>query len=228
MNMSSLKSVFLLLVIVFSSTLYAFPRDKVAKKAGKIDPKLLHKGVVVETMNSGGYTYVLIDNKKEKLWTAATKVSLQKGDQVEFIKGNPMVNFTSKTLGRTFKKIYFTSFIQLQKKAGGVSSKVKMGSIKKAQYLVSEIHTKRKKLVNKTVQVRGKVVKFSPKIMKLNWVHVQDGSGKNGSHDLTVTTNDTVKVGDTIVVSGKVVIDKDFGYNYKYSTLLQEAKLTVE
>ncbi len=38
------------------------------------------------------------------------------------------------------------------------------------------------------MKVRGKVVKFTPQIMGKNWIHVQDGTGADGTKDLTVTT----------------------------------------
>ena len=34
--------------------------------------------------------------------------------------------------------------------------------------------------------------------------------------------------GDTVLVEGKVALNKDFGAGYKYSLLIEEAKLTVE
>jgi hypothetical protein len=78
--------------------------------------------------------------------------------------------------------------------------------------------------------VRGKVVKVSPNIMKVNFVHIQDGSGdaKAGTHNLVVTTDDLPKVGDIVTVTGKVAANKDFGYGYKYEVILEEAKIAVK
>ena len=76
--------------------------------------------------------------------------------------------------------------------------------------------------------VRAKVVKFSPNIMGKNWIHLQDGTGTKGTDDLTVTTATSVKVGDTILVSGVVVINRDFGYGYKYDVIIEDAKVTIE
>ena len=64
--------------------------------------------------------------------------------------------------------------------------------------------------------------------MNRNWVHLQDGTGTPGANDLTVTTADAAKVGDTVLVNGTLVFNKDFGHGYKYEVLLQDAKLTVE
>ena len=64
--------------------------------------------------------------------------------------------------------------------------------------------------------------------MGKNWVHVQDGTGGSGTNDLTVTTNATAAVGDTVLVRGKLGADKDFGFGYKYDILIEDAALTVE
>jgi hypothetical protein len=90
---------------------------------------------------------------------------------------------------------------------------------------VAEVYGQKGKLKGKTVAVRGKVVKFSPGIMGKNWVHLRDGTGGQGSNDLTVTTGDHVAVGDVVVARGKVTTDRDFGSGYAYPVMLEEAKV---
>ena len=75
---------------------------------------------------------------------------------------------------------------------------------------------------------RGKVVKFNANIMGKNWLHVQDGTGNAGSNDLLVTTTGQAKPGDTVLIEGKVALNKDFGAGYKYNVLVEDAKVTVE
>ena len=65
-------------------------------------------GKVVETMNSGGYTYVLLEKGGKKIWVAAPQTKVAKGQQVSFAPGSEMQNFTSKKLNRTFDKIIFS------------------------------------------------------------------------------------------------------------------------
>jgi hypothetical protein len=74
-----------------------------------------HKGKVVETMNSGGYTYVQVDENGQKLWVAAMQTPVKVGDTVEFPDSPPMVNFQSKTLKRTFDKIIFAPGLAVNK-----------------------------------------------------------------------------------------------------------------
>jgi len=100
--------------------------------------------------------------------------------------------------------------------------------IAKADQTVAEIYAQKADLSGKPVKVRGKVVKFSPGIMGKNWLHVQDGSGQGGGNDLTVTTMATAKPGDTVVISGKLAIAKDFGYGYKYDVIVEDAEVTKE
>lgn len=72
-----------------------------------------HKGTVVETMNSGGYTYALVEENGQKLWVAVMETKVAKGDVVEFPDSPPMVNFQSKTLNRTFDKIIFAPGLRI-------------------------------------------------------------------------------------------------------------------
>jgi len=67
------------------------------------------RGTVSETMNSAGYTYLLIDTERGAVWAAASEMTVAVGDQVEVAGGSMMSNFTSRTLDRTFDQILFTS-----------------------------------------------------------------------------------------------------------------------
>ncbi|MBK9017715.1 MAG: hypothetical protein IPM82_28755 [Saprospiraceae bacterium] len=73
----------------------------------------------------------------------------------------------------------------------------------------------------KTVKVTGKVMKVNPMIMGRNWLHIQDGSGKN--LDLTVTTVEQVQLGATVTLEGTIALNKDFGAGYKYDYILEGA-----
>lgn len=93
---------------------------------------------------------------------------------------------------------------------------------------VEEIWAQKAALKEKSVTVRAQVVKFSPGIMGKNWLHLRDGSGSSekATHDITVTTQDEVKVGDVVTAKGTVRVDKDFGAGYAYPVIIEEAKLT--
>ena len=94
---------------------------------------------------------------------------------------------------------------------------------------VAEVVAGKDALACQKVAVRGKVVKVNPEIMGKNWVHVRDGSGEEGTNDLTVTsTGQLPKIGDTVLVTGTVALDQDFGMSYQYAVILQDAEIKVE
>ena len=68
-------------------------------------------GKVVETMDAGTYTYVQVDDGKQKVWAAAPQFKVAKGDTVTVPEGMPMTNYKSTTLDRTFDVVYFVGAI---------------------------------------------------------------------------------------------------------------------
>jgi hypothetical protein len=113
---------------------------------------------------------------------------------------------------------------------GAPKAKIDFSGVKKADggKTVEEIYTGKAALSGKEIKVRGKVVKYNAQIMGKNWLHIQDGTGAVGSNDLLVTSATDVKVGDTVLVTGKVATNKDFGANYKYAVMIDDAKVVAE
>jgi len=94
---------------------------------------------------------------------------------------------------------------------------------------IAEVFAEKDQLAGQPVVFRGKIVKTNPNIMGKNWLHVRDGSGAEGTNDLTVTTAGTApNVGDTVVVKGTVALNKDFGMGYQYDIIVEDAEITVE
>lgn len=213
-------------------------------------------GTVLAATNAGSYTYVQIDTGKEKIWAAAPQFSVKAGDQASFATALPMKNYASKSLNRTFDTVYFTGVITVGGSApttpmamgmnphapGGTADphakmrakaapiNIDFTGLKKPEggMTVAEVVALKSSWGNKPVSLRGKVVKYNTMIMGKNWLHVQDGTGSSGANDLTVTTAATAKVGDTVLVQGKLTFDKDFGAGYKYAIVMEDAKVTVE
>jgi hypothetical protein len=90
---------------------------------------------------------------------------------------------------------------------------------------VAEIHAQKAQLKEKKITVRGKVVKSNAGIMGKNWIHVRDGSGsqEKGDNDITVTSESAANVGEVLVITGVVRVDKDFGAGYAYPVIIEEA-----
>jgi len=198
-------------------------------------------GKVIETMSSGGYTYALIESGSAKTWVAVPETKIVKGQKITFKPGVEMQNFESKTLKRKFDRIVFSDGVADgkagQPAAGAAASKgtivvpAEKVKVEKAAgpnaYTVAGVFGNAKKLNKKVVSVKGKVVKVSSGIMGMNWLHIQDGTGdqKKGTHDLVVTTKETASAGDVVTASGKIAINKDFGSNYKYKVIMENASL---
>jgi len=212
-------------------------------------------GTVTETMNASGYTYVQVDTGSQQLWAAAPEFAVAVGDEVTVPPAAPMTNYHSKTLDRTFETVFFAGAIYPAGSApspaagmagmsgegvpaghpGGqvapaAAADVDLTGIAKAEggNTVGELLGDMAAFGGKEVTLRGKVVKYNSGIMGKNWLHVQDGTGGEGSNDLTVTTQAAAKVGDTVLIKGTAITDKDFGYGYKYAFIIEEAQVTVE
>lgn len=90
---------------------------------------------------------------------------------------------------------------------------------------IAALYKDKAQLAGKSVRLKGKVVKVNNNIMGRNFLHIQDGTGDKSTNDLTLTSTQTAALGDQITVTGKVVLDKDFGAGYAYPVLLEDASI---
>ena len=216
------------------------------------------KGKVISKITTDTYVFMELENERKSTWVSTISIAVQKGDQVRYKEGQVMSGFYSKSLDKTFDQIVFVDRVTVNGKspkllapprrmsapkgvvlphgsslgvpAGKTVKKIEIGSIKKLKggFTVSELIGKSVELDGKMVKVRGRVVKFLPGIMKKNWIHLRDGSGKEGANDLTVTTQDQTNVGNTVSITGKLAANKDFGGGYSYSVIVEEATIVTE
>ncbi|NNF34610.1 MAG: hypothetical protein HKN68_10900 [Saprospiraceae bacterium] len=91
---------------------------------------------------------------------------------------------------------------------------------------LTDLFTDAEKFRNKTIIVKGKVVKINPNILGKNWIHIQDGTKDDDGefHDLTITSEEIFEVDDEIVIKGKIILDKNFGAGYIYDVIMEEAE----
>ncbi len=202
------------------------------------------KGTVLEVKDVEIYTYLRIKTKDGETWAAVSKAPVKTGTEVTIDNATVMHNFESKTLNRKFDRIVFGSLAGTGASAApaggdmaamhaGVAKPVDVGDVKVARAsgpearTVAEIVTGKAGLKDKSVVVRGKVVKFTPEVLGKNWIHLRDGSGSasDGSNDVLVTTKDEAKIGDVVLVKGIVHTDRDLGSGYAYKVLIEEATL---
>ena len=106
---------------------------------------------------------------------------------------------------------------------GGVA----MAADAAAAKTVEALNIEKAQLKGKQVAFKGKVVKVNNNIMKKNFLHIQDGTGKEGTNDVTVTSAQTAKEGDVVSIVGKVMLDRDFGSGYTYPLIIEDATITA-
>ena len=84
--------------------------DKMIESPAHTGAANVIKGKVAEAMDSGGYTYLRIDDGSAAgVWAAIPPTQVAVGDQVTLQDGTAMENFPSNTLNRTFETIIFSS-----------------------------------------------------------------------------------------------------------------------
>ena len=207
---------------------------------------IAHTVVAEEVLQTSKYTYIRAKENNEELWIAVSKMEASVGKTYYFTGGLPMTEFESKELKKTFKEVLFVDNISENSAAnknntssGGqlntITSKGSAIDLEKKEVKVKHVKdditiatlVENKKSYNgKTIKVKGQVTKFTPGIMKRNWIHIQDGTEFSGKFDLTVTTDQEVKVGDNITVEGVINLDKDFGFGYFYDVIMENAKIS--
>jgi len=196
-----------------------------------------HVVEVVEHTDASSYTYIKVVENDNEYWIAVPQMEVAEGDILFFTKSMEMQNFRSEALDRTFESILFVEDVSKTPQSGdgkishpNVESSKENVEVKPLAngYTIEKIFSEKNSLSGKRVKVKGKVVKYNEGIMDRNWIHIQDGTGEQGKHDLVVTTTDNVQIGETIIAEGTLAVDKDFGSGYMYSVILEDAQIKTE
>lgn len=193
-----------------------------------------HKVVVAEVLNTDKYSYLRVKEDGAENWIAITRQDVKVGSTCYYRGGLMKKNFQSKEFNRVFETVFLVGEFRQEGAetsapagGGGIASGAEAlappknvqrapGAIK-----ISDLVANVAKYDGKTVKITGKCVKINPMIMGRNWLHIQDGSGKN--IDLTVTTTEVVQLGSMVTLEGVVAVNKDFGAGYKYDYILEGA-----
>lgn len=223
-----------------------------AQPGGAPAPGPTLKGEVLEVQNVQGYTYLRLKTREGETWASVPTANVKKGEQVTLTDTMVMKDFQSKALNRKFDRLVFGT-IEGAKAApapaaaphatmsappgtksphgGGQPAAAPVAKIAKAKgadaRTVAEVIDQRAALKGKSVTIRGQVVKVNNGILGKNWVHLQDGSGSadKGTHDIIVTTKDTVAMNDVVTASGTVRTDVNVGSGYAYPVMVEDAKV---
>ncbi len=73
------------------------------------------EGIVMEVLDTTGYTYMELENAGRRFWIAAPTTQVKPGDHIRFVRSMSMENFTSNTLNRTFRHVIFVSSTMVKK-----------------------------------------------------------------------------------------------------------------
>lgn len=199
----------------------------------------VHKIVVKETVDGGTYTYLNVEENGESYWMAISNMPVTIGETYYYDSGMVMKNFESKQLNKTFDEIVFANTVRTTEILAeaateaenphaaaptAIENNVKIEKPKNGTSL-SELFSGKKSFSGKSIIVKGKVIKVNNGIMDKNWVHIVDGTQFENKADLTITTAETVNIGDIVTFKGVIVLDKDFGQGYVYDVLLEDGKL---
>jgi len=88
---------------------------------------------------------------------------------------------------------------------------------------IAELVKNPTKYMSSWVLLSGICVKVNTAILDRNWIHIKDGT--LDSYDLVITSNDNVKLGDSVTFKGRITLNKDFGAGYSYPLLLEQGTL---
>jgi hypothetical protein len=206
-------------------------------------------GTLLEQIAASPYVYLRIKTANGEVWAAVNEARLTIGAPVTVFNAMLMEKFDSRTLKRTFDRIYFGSLeappsVPPAGMAGSSAAPSSAGTppavdarvpkVAKAAgadaRTIAEVWSEQGALTGKSVSIRGVVVKYNPGVMGKNWIHLQDGSGDaaKGTHDITVTTMDAATVGATVTITGAVHTKRDFGAGYSYAVIVEDAKVVAK
>ena len=240
-----------LLVILMSLGCRQGASETPAPAAFRRGTRLLLTGTVAETIDSGGYTYVLVKSGSTTSMGHRVPAAIRVGDTVRLPKDMPMRNFTSKTLNRTFDLIYFVPQIKAEG-AGQAPPHLPPGSPRSpGRAPVAHRHRP------------GHPIRSRQAGEAQRWVHRGGDScperpsrGAQGARaragrevqsrdhepeldphsgrkqrqrgDLALTSDAAVKVGNVILASGILTTNEGSGAGYKYDVIIENAELKVE
>ena len=204
---------------------------KTEKVSTKTD--ITHKVIAKNFENAGMYTYVEVSENNEDYWVAIPKGNIEIGQAYFYKAGMKMVNFKSTELNKTFDVVWFLQDLYKDNPSKN-NSRNSQNKTKDILKIIQqpENGTSIEKLLsdpesfeNEEIISRGQVVKINNNILERNWVHIKDGTTFKDKTQITITTKDSVGLGDIVTFKGKLILNKDFGYGYVYPVLIENGEL---
>ncbi len=185
-------------------------------------------GIVNQTIDVTGYTYIEITDSTGSLWVAGYSTQLDNGTEITAI-GNLNTEFSSTQLGRTFDIILFaesvsdgtTSVSNSPHSSPHGGSTIVTGDINVTHVdggtRIEDIKSMSATLDGQVVKVSAVVVK-STELIDDYFLTLDDGTGQLKAR---CPKTFSISQGDSVVVTGSVMTDVDLGSGYYYEVLLQ-------
>ena len=202
---------------------------------------------MLEAKRAGPYLIANLSSGGKTAWVATRGGETVKvGDEIKVTQAMLQQNFTSKSLNRTFEKIWFGNLAAKKGATGAASPTPPPAQPKKAvKHVQPAAPTGPGKKVTvaeffaldpatakgQAFTMTGKATRFSSGVLGRNWLHLQDGTGSadKKNNDITVTTATDatrVAIGDTVTVTGWLATNKDFGHGYSYALMMEGATVS--
>ena len=185
-------------------------------------------GIVNQTIDVTGYTYIEITDSTGSLWVAGYSTQLDNGTEIT-ATGNLHTEFSSTQLGRTFDIILFaesvsdgtTSVSNSPHSSPHGGSTIVTGDINVTHVdggtRIEDIKSMSATLDGQVVKVSAVVVK-STELIDDYFLTLDDGTGQLKAR---CPKTFSISQGDSVVVTGSVMTDVDLGSGYYYEVLLQ-------
>ena len=233
-----MKSILVVLVMMVAFT-SCVKKNKVPTAQEATQPGT-HEVTVDEVVQTTGYTYLKVQENGTEKWIAVNRMEAAPGEKYYYAQeGLEMKNFNSKELNRTFETIYFVDALSKEPVEthahGAMPSKPVQPTLAQKEGIsvapaveglsIAKLYADKGNYDGKKIKMKGQVTKINDGVMDRNWVHIQDGTNESGNFDLTVTTQDSVKMDEVVTFEGTIHLKKDFGYGYFYEVIMEDAKV---
>lgn len=87
--------------------------DAVAEKPDPLQGQVTSiRGTVLEVVESGSFTFILLDRGKKQSWATIPAVDVKVGEEITLSHANVFSNFHSKSIDRTFEELIFSTGIE--------------------------------------------------------------------------------------------------------------------
>ena len=183
---------------------------------------------VQEVLHGEGRAYLKISEAQYSFWASVPDGEFAEGDYVLLGKGPLRYGQRSAEASRLFDAITVidtvavvdeptaNAAIKLTPAEGGID--------------IATLYAQRTSLAGQTIKVRGRVIKAAKNIQGTNWYHISDGTQGQGEdeRDLTLSSATDLSVGQVVVATGPLSVDRDLGFGYFYAALMEGARVDVE